>query len=138
MCAGEGSSVSLAIQRRIQAKTHTRTIKTIRRSNKLIECLKLPSVLNINPRSVYNKIDNLKTYIIVNEIELTCISESWERPEYPLDKLFDLDDDVFHSIPGNAPPFKFNQTVVHRILVCQITPFLFDLSTSDNFSSSQS
>ena len=55
--------------------------------------MKLPSVLNINPRSVYNKIDNLKTYIIENEIELTCISESWERPEYPLDKLFDLDDD---------------------------------------------
>ena len=35
----------------------------------------------------------MKTYIIENEIELTCISESWERPEYPLDKLFDLDDD---------------------------------------------
>ena len=76
---------------------HPRTIKTIRRSNKLIECLKLPSLLNINPRSVYNKIDNLKTYIIENDIELACISESWERPEYSLDKLFDLDDYVVIS-----------------------------------------
>ena len=33
----------------------------------------------------------MKTYISENEIDLTCISESWERPDLPLDKLFDLD-----------------------------------------------
>ena len=36
-----------------------RNIKTIKRSNKVIEALDLPTIINLNPRSVYNKVDEL-------------------------------------------------------------------------------
>merc|ERR1712025_843438 len=56
------NNISSAVKRR-QAKTSKRTLKIVKRSNKLVTALNLPNILNVNPRSIYNKIDNLKTFI---------------------------------------------------------------------------
>ena len=96
----------------------------------LVECLKLPSVLNINPRSVYNKINNLKTYITENEIDLVCISESWERPEETLDKIINIENYVVISNVhqrknhGGRPAIVVNE---ERFNVENITNSLIDI-----------
>ena len=50
--------------------------------------------MNINPRSVYNKLEELQTLITEEQIDCTFISESWERPGLTLDQLLtDLQED---------------------------------------------
>ena len=64
--------------------------KTVRRSNKAVQALILPSVANVNPRSVYNKSEEFVTFVtnIVQEgLDLTFISESFEKPEYTLESM---------------------------------------------------
>ena len=41
--------------------------KTIRRNNKLLESSRMPVIMNINPRSIYNKSDELPLLIEQNE-----------------------------------------------------------------------
>ena len=65
---------------------------TVKRSDKAYQALNLPKVLNLNPRSIYNKIDEFVTFVKEEEIDLTCISESWEREHKPLEKVIKLDD----------------------------------------------
>ena len=54
-------------------------LKTIRRSNKVVQALELPTVININPRSLNNKIEAFKTYMEEEEVDLAFISESHEQ-----------------------------------------------------------
>ena len=51
------------------------------------QALNLPSVMNINPRLLYNKPHELQTLIIEEEVDCTFISESWERTDFTLQKL---------------------------------------------------
>ena len=51
----------------------------------------LPTVLNLNPRSIYNKAGNLKQFIKEREIDIVCISESWARADDPLETLLQMD-----------------------------------------------
>ena len=57
----------------------------------------MPSICNINPRSIYNK--NIEFETLVKEEELDCIfmSESFEREEKTLNNLIKLDDHVVIS-----------------------------------------
>ena len=50
----------------------------------------MPIVLVINPRSIYNKIDQFKTYMEERSIDVAFISETWERPDNPLSNLIDV------------------------------------------------
>ena len=43
--------------------------------------------MNLNPRSAYNCPENISLLIKEEEIDLTFLSESWERPEYNLEQL---------------------------------------------------
>ena len=52
----------------------------------------MPKVLNLNPRSIYNKVEEFVTFINEEEIDLTCMSESWEREKNTLDKVIKLED----------------------------------------------
>ena len=52
------------------------TIKVIKRTNKLAIASQLPSVLNINPRSVFNKQDKLKEMIKVLNIDVCTKGEN--------------------------------------------------------------
>ena len=65
-------------------------LTTIKRSNKLIQALNLPTVMNVNPRSVYNKILEFHTFVKEEEIDCIFMSESWERPNQPLESIIDL------------------------------------------------
>ena len=56
-------------------------------NNKANQALVLPTICNLNPRSVYNKINELITFITEEEVDLLFVSESWEREEYPLPDL---------------------------------------------------
>ena len=58
---------------------HSKHNITVKRSNKLLHALDLPVVLNLNPRSIYNKISQFHTFVLEHEIDLVCMSESWER-----------------------------------------------------------
>ena len=70
---------------------------TIVRSNKLVHALDLPSVLNLNPRSVYNKIDEFYTLVQEEEADVVFMSESWERENQTLDQIINLKDHVVIS-----------------------------------------
>ena len=45
-------------------KKDRNNLVTIKRSNKLLEASSLPIVVNLNPRSLYNKSDEIKTFIL--------------------------------------------------------------------------
>ena len=53
--------------------------------------MELPTVININPRSIYNKQDDFKILLEQYSGDAIFISESWERENLPLDKLLQLE-----------------------------------------------
>ena len=71
--------------KRIQRKHQQvpRTLKTIQRSEKLIQAASLPRILNMNARSIYNKVEEFKTFVNEREIDLVCMSETWEEMMRP-------------------------------------------------------
>ena len=68
-----------------------RIIKTVKRSNKAIEALDLPSVINLNPRSVYNKRDEFHTLVTELSADLIFMSESRERENLTLNQIINLE-----------------------------------------------
>ena len=71
----------------------------VKRSNKPIQALNLPVVANINPRSVYNKVDEFHTFVEQENIDLVFMSESWEREEKSLQEIIHLEN---HEIVSNV------------------------------------
>ena len=59
----------------------------IPRWNKLVAALQLPVILNMNPRSLYNKPRNFKEYVSENNVDVVCISESWECEDETIEKV---------------------------------------------------
>ena len=65
--------------------THTKpNLNTVCRSNKAVQALSLPTVININPRSLNNKVESFKTYMKEENVNLAFVSESHEREGHPL------------------------------------------------------
>ena len=50
---------------------------------KIQESIQLPTLCNLNPRSIYNKVDEFKEFIENEDIDVAFISESWERDDFP-------------------------------------------------------
>ena len=71
----------------------------MKRPKRICEALCLPKVLNLNPRSLYNKIEQFVTFVKEEEVTLTCISESWERIGKPLKEIINLEN---HEIISNV------------------------------------
>ena len=44
----------------------------------------LPTIVNINPRSLYNKVDEFCTLVKMESVDVVFVSETWEREELPL------------------------------------------------------
>ena len=63
----------------------------IKPSNKLVQALSLPKVLNINPRSIYNKHAEFVTFVKEEIVDLICMSESFEREDLPLEELIKIE-----------------------------------------------
>ena len=80
--------------KRIQRKHEQvpRTLKRIQRSEKLVQAASLPKILNMNARSIYNKVEEFKTFVSEREIDLVCMSETWERDDETLDKIINIED----------------------------------------------
>ena len=74
-----------------------RNFIVIKRSNKAVQALTLPKVLNLNPRSAMNKIDELKTFIEEESIDCAFISESHEKENKKLEDQFKLEGHVVIS-----------------------------------------
>ena len=66
-------------------------LTTIKRSNKAVQALDLPTVININPRSLNNKIEAFKTYMEEEEVDLAIISESHEQEDKLLVNNFQME-----------------------------------------------
>ena len=79
---------------------------TIKRNNNFETSNILPKVLVLNPRSIYNKVDQFKCFVKEEDIDLCMMSESWERPGEPLDSVIKLND---FSIISN--PFQRSSSV---------------------------
>ena len=84
-------NVSRNRKQRGQGVNHTNN-HTIKRSNKAVQALNLPSVANINPRSLYNKVEEFVTFVTETSeggLELVFVSETFERPEFNLQELLE-------------------------------------------------
>ena len=68
-----------------------KNLKIVKRTEKICEALHLPKVLNLNPGSIYNKIEEFVTFVQEEKVNLICISESFERETLPLENVIKLD-----------------------------------------------
>ena len=66
---------------------------------KIKEALALPTCMNINPRSIYNKIQEFITLVQEENIQCVFLSESFERPEFDLSRLIRMEDYTVISNP---------------------------------------
>ena len=57
----------------------------------MLQAISLPVVINLNPRSVYNKSEELSLLLEQYSADLICISESFERENFSLEQLLRLD-----------------------------------------------
>ena len=105
-------------------------LKTIKRSNKLMQALNLPTVMNVNPRSIYNKASEFHNFVKEEQIDCIFMSESWERPEQPLDVIINLPDYTVISNPhqrkgvGGRPALIVNNKKFH---IRNLTQSLIDI-----------
>ena len=53
----------------------------------------------MNPRSVYNKLDQFHDFVNEEEIDILFLSESWEREDLTLDQIIKLED---HQVISNV------------------------------------
>jgi hypothetical protein len=70
-----------------------------KKSNRFTQALSLPSLCNLNPRSVYNKRDEFHALVKEEQLDVIFLSESWERDYLPLEKIIDLED---HTVISNV------------------------------------
>ena len=59
----------------------------------------LPTLCNVNPRSVYNKIDEFHNFVKQESLDVIFISESWERENLPLKEIIKLKE---HTVISNV------------------------------------
>ena len=64
---------------------------TIKRSNKLLTAVQLPVVVNLNPRSIYNKADEFKTMMEQLDVGVCFMSESWDRQSLGLSEVIGME-----------------------------------------------
>ena len=56
-------------------------------TNKFRQALTLPTLCNINPRSLYNKKNEFTTFIEQENIDVAFISETWETENETLEDI---------------------------------------------------
>ena len=78
-------------ENRRKAKSNYKNLKVIEPTKKVVEALALPKVLNLNPRSIYNKKDEFETFVKEEAIQLICMSESWEREGEALENVIKIE-----------------------------------------------
>ena len=61
---------------------HNSNLTVVKRSNKILSPSNLPRLMILNPRSIYNKVDDFVSFEEGEKIDIVCMSESHERA-YP-------------------------------------------------------
>ena len=98
--------------------------KTIKRSNLILQSMELPTIMNINPRSIYNKTDEFYLLLDQYQADVVCMSESWERDYLPLEELLSLDNYriiknvVQRDFKGGKPVILVNEETYHVKPLC--------------------
>ena len=93
-----GEEVQRFNELKINKETNLSKEKTnLKKSSKIYQALNLPTLCNINPRSVYNKLDEFHNFVEEEELDCIFMSESWERDYLTLDKVIKLDDHIVIS-----------------------------------------
>ena len=70
-----------------------------KKSSKASQSLDLPIICNMNPRSIYNKIDEFHEFVNQESVDILFLSESWERENLTLDEIINLED---HQVISNV------------------------------------
>ena len=73
------------------------TKKKQNQKNKISQALSLPVLCNMNPRSIYNKLEEFHNFVNEEEVDAIFLSESWERDYLQLDQVIYLEDHVVIS-----------------------------------------
>ena len=90
----------------------------------ILQSLDLPVVININPRSIYNKTDEFKILLEQYQADVICISESWERSNLSLDELLQLENyEIISNVKqrnfkGGKPAILVNKKKYHVKALC--------------------
>ena len=61
---------------RKKRKEQYQNLVVVKPSNNIFQALSLPKVLNLNPRSIYNKLEEFSTFVKEETVDLICMSES--------------------------------------------------------------
>ena len=64
----------------------------MKRNNNILKAIDLPTVMNINPRSIYNKVNEFLTLVEEYESDLIFMSETWDRATQPLENMIQIED----------------------------------------------
>ena len=99
----------------------------------------MPTLLNINPCSIYNKSNELKELLELSEVHLVCMSESWERENEPLHEMIKIEGHQVISNPfqrhgrGGRPALIINEEkyFVQNLTNSVSEEFLFINSKTD-------
>ena len=99
-------------------------LKTVRRNNLILQSLHLPVVINLNPRSLYNKTTDFYDIIEQYEADVICVSESWGRENLSIEKLLNLPNHrvlispVQRDFRGGKPVIIVNEEKFHVKPLC--------------------
>ena len=69
----------------------SRNLKVLKRQENIVQAFDLPVIMNINPRSAMNKLDQLKTFIEEQNVDCAFVSESHDRKNFKLEDHFELE-----------------------------------------------
>ena len=89
-------SIPVIITRCRPAKPNVQSRKTantviICQNKKVFTATQLPTVINLNPRSVYNKRNEFKDMMKQLDVDICCMSESWDKKKFDLEKVIQMD-----------------------------------------------
>ena len=114
-------------QYRHQKVLHQRrkpVLKSVKRRNLILDSIQLPVVMNINPRSIYNKTEDFKLLLDQYDADVVCMSESWERDNLSLKDLLNLENySVITNVlqregQGGKPAILVNKEKFHVKHLC--------------------
>ena len=93
--SSQRSNISVIVnqfyRRQYPAVARTPCRVTIRRSNRILEATQLPVIMLLNPRSIYNKLEEFRTMMEQMEVDICAISESWDRENLPIENILQME-----------------------------------------------
>lgn len=78
--------------------------KVLKRNPVIQQAQAPPTIMNINPRSIYNKVNEFLTLVEQYQANLIFLSETWDRIEKPLGTIINIDE---HRVYTSINPRNF-------------------------------